>query len=112
MGAYNLVSPNEQAVYARSYTVNPLLTGGHSVTIHTECSESGEPANGRNHYYLEIFMSADNYGARKFLVGVLFGAGSMNKREVDAQIDWFVNGQVGQECFSEDVREYLENFGD
>ena len=36
----------------------------------------------------------------------------MNKRDIDAQIDWFVNGQVGQERFSEDVREYLENFGD
>ena len=34
----------------------------------------------------------------------------LNKRDIDAQIDWFVNGQVGQERFSEDVLEYLENF--
>ena len=93
--------------YSRHYTLNPELWKGPPVIVYAECAHDPEYTNG--HYYsLTLLLSVGEYADRRFLIGVSFGTGKMEKDEIDKEIDTWVIERISDPLFSEIVQEYID----
>lgn len=100
------ISKADIPTYSCRFLVDSSQLHGHKVTIYAECSKN-DRADGRDdHYYLELFMSADGYGDRDLLIGVYFGSESMSQDDIDAKIVEYIEGEL-DEGFSDQLHHYL-----
>lgn len=92
--------------YTRHYELNSGLFGGLSVVVYAECSPNRAGIN--NHYYaLDLYFSADGIPVRDHIIGVSFGAGQMDKKQIDAEMDRWVEQIVGEDTFPLYLKDYM-----
>lgn len=92
--------------YTRHYELSPKFTNGLQVTIYAECAPNKTGMNG--HYYaLNFYFSADEIPVRNYIIGVSFGTGQMEKRQIDAEIDRWVEQIISEDSFLRDLKDYM-----
>lgn len=58
-------------------------------------------------YILDIYFSADGFPVRSFIAGVTFGTAQMDKKQIDAEMDRWVEQIVSEDTFPGYVEDYL-----
>jgi len=92
--------------YTRHYELNPKFTNGLQVTIYAECSPNATGMNG--HYYaLDLYFSAGEIPVRDHITGVSFGTGPMKKKQIDVEMDMWVEQIISAETFPVFLKDYM-----
>ena len=96
--------------YTRHYELAPSLTSGLQVTIYAECSPNNSGVNG--HFYaLELYFSANEFPVRDHIIGITFGANRMERNQIDAEIDSWVEQTITNDTFPELLESYIGKEG-
>lgn len=93
--------------YVQRFKINDEWTGGRNATIHAECFQNAEKVN-EHFYFLELYLSVDDFGFRDFLLGVSFGTEIMDKEELDAEINSWIGQTITDEMFQSQIETYLK----
>lgn len=93
-------------IYAKRYVIQGPYFGENSVKIIAECSKNEKATGNNDRYFLDLFLSVDNYGTREPIVGLYFGSRNMNQAEIDTEVSAFILSQL-DDTFHYLVRNYL-----
>lgn len=93
--------------YSCQFSIDGRSLNGHNVTIHAECSKNVRAEGRDDYYFLELYMNADGYEDRDFLIGLFFGSKSMSKKDIDKRITEYIAGQL-DEGFPDLLHQYFQ----
>ena len=107
MNAFLPLVPVDEEIYTRKYLIPAeSIDCNMQVEISAECTRAEERDRTCGFYQLTLYLSAGDYGARDYVVGLFFGTEKMSRAEIDREIDSYVESQV-DEGFPALVENYL-----
>lgn len=77
------------------------------IYFYAECSKNSKYRGDDDYYYLELFFSVEEYGAREYLIGLYFGNDKMDKQSLDKEIQAYLVDQL-DDTFPALVKQYLK----
>ena len=77
------------------------------IYFYAECSRNPDARKKDAYYFLELFFSVGEYGAREFLIGVTLGNDAMDKKSLDYEIRTYLISQLDDD-FPLLVQQYLK----
>ena len=77
------------------------------IYYYAECSRNPDARKKDAYYFLELFFSVGEYGAREFLIGVTLGNDAMDKKSLDYEIRTYLISQLDDD-FPLLVQQYLK----
>lgn len=92
--------------YVRRYELNPKICMGSKVTVYAECHPNTTDID-KGYYNLEIYFSADEFTSRGCLFWTTFGKKQMTKKEIDAEVDGWVEHFVSSDSLAHELRDYI-----
>ena len=93
-------------IYAKRYVIQAPYFAESSVEIIAECSKNEKATGNNDCYFLDLFLSVDDYGTREPIVGLYFGSHNMNQEEIDTEVRAYILSQL-DDTFHLLVRKYL-----
>lgn len=93
-------------VYTKRYVIQAPFFSENSVEIIAEWSKNNKAIGNNDYYFLELFLSVDNYGTRDPIVGIYFGTQNMNREEIEAEVRAYISSQLDN-TFHLLVKKYL-----
>lgn len=68
-----------------------MKRGAQSFTIYAECHRNELGANNNDYYMIDLYLSANGYLMRDFIVGVTFGKEPLDQKSIDMEMDKWID---------------------